>query len=85
MSEPSLAVTSNLSKNHSTSDPTSDLEKSFSNINLQSTNSRIFQATINEEKSDEENIASLNDFHLAEIDLIECLARTNILQRIKYV
>lgn len=85
MTEPSLTVPSKLSKNYSTnSDSTSNFEKQFSNLNLQSTNPRVFQTTINEEKLDEENIASLNDFHLAEIDLIECLARTNIMQRIKY-
>ena len=29
--------------------------------------------------------SSLNDFHLAETDLIKCLLRTNILQRVTYI
>ncbi|KAJ6635703.1 RNA polymerase II-associated protein 1 [Pseudolycoriella hygida] len=33
----------------------------------------------------EEDTSTLNDFHLAEVNLIECLLRTNILQRINYV
>lgn len=31
---------------------------------------------------DEEDIAQLNDFHLAETDLIQCILRSNIIQRI---
>lgn len=32
---------------------------------------------------DDEDTSTVNDFHLAEINLIECLQRTNILQRIQ--
>lgn len=34
--------------------------------------------------NDDNEYASMNDFHLAETDLIQCLLRTNILQRIRY-
>lgn len=34
--------------------------------------------------NDDNEYASMNDFHLAETDLIQCLMRTNILQRIRY-
>uniref|UniRef100_A0A182K9H0 RNA polymerase II-associated protein 1 N-terminal domain-containing protein n=1 Tax=Anopheles christyi TaxID=43041 RepID=A0A182K9H0_9DIPT len=34
---------------------------------------------------DVHNRETMNDFHLAETDLIECLVRTNILERIRYI
>ncbi|XP_052891202.1 RNA polymerase II-associated protein 1 [Anopheles moucheti] len=34
---------------------------------------------------DVHNRETMNDFHLAETDLVECLARTNILERIRYI
>ncbi|XP_049285596.1 RNA polymerase II-associated protein 1 isoform X1 [Anopheles funestus] len=34
---------------------------------------------------DVHNRETMNDFHLAETDLIECLARTNIIERIRYI
>lgn len=53
-----------------------NLENQFSKMNI---NSNMLQTNIND---DEDNLSSMNDFHLAETDLIQCLLRTNILQRI---
>lgn len=55
-----------------------DLTKQFSHLNLKN---NLFQANLTDE--DENKMSSLNDFHLAETDLMKCLLRTNILQRIR--
>lgn len=52
------------------------LENQFSNMNI---NSNMLQTNISD---DEDSLSSMNDFHLAETDLIQCFLRTNILQRI---
>lgn len=52
-------------------------ETKFQKMNIQS---NVMQTMLND---DEDNkLLSMNDFHLAETDLIQCLLRTNILQRI---
>uniref|UniRef100_A0A182N5W1 RNA polymerase II-associated protein 1 N-terminal domain-containing protein n=1 Tax=Anopheles dirus TaxID=7168 RepID=A0A182N5W1_9DIPT len=38
-----------------------------------------------DDPDDVHNRETMNDFHLAETDLIECLVRTNILERIRYI
>uniref|UniRef100_A0A182VWJ8 RNA polymerase II-associated protein 1 n=1 Tax=Anopheles minimus TaxID=112268 RepID=A0A182VWJ8_9DIPT len=38
-----------------------------------------------DDPDDVHNRETMNDFHLAETDLIECLMRTNILERIRYI
>lgn len=54
-----------------------NLETKFQKMNIQS---NVMQTNLND---DEDNkLFSMNDFHLAETDLIQCLLRTNILQRI---
>jgi len=50
----------------------------LSDINI---NESLFHTNINDNELNDKN--SLNDFHLAETDLIECLLRTNILSRIR--
>lgn len=55
-----------------------NLTNKFSNLNLKN---NLFQTKLTDE--DENKMSSLNDFHLAETDLIKCLLRTNILQRIR--
>lgn len=52
------------------------LENQFSKMNI---NSNMMQTNISD---DEDHLSSMNDFHLAETDLIQCFLRTNILQRI---
>lgn len=47
----------------------------------QSSTSKIF--AYNTSLKDEEDASNLNDFHLAENDLMKCMLRSNILQRIK--
>lgn len=53
------------------------LENQFSKMNI---NSNMLQTNINDD--DDDNLSSMNDFHLAETDLVQCFLRTNILQRI---
>ncbi|KAG4070611.1 hypothetical protein HA402_013531 [Bradysia odoriphaga] len=57
-----------------------DLSDQFAKMNVKEK-----QTFHNVFDDDEEDTSTLNDFHLAEVDLIECLLRTNILQRIQYV
>lgn len=52
------------------------LEKQFSKMNI---NSNMLQTNVDD---NDDSLSSMNDFHLAETDLIQCLLRTNILQRI---
>lgn len=54
-----------------------NLEMKFQKMTIQS---NVVQTNLNDEDDDE--LMSMNDFHLAETDLIRCLLRTNILQRI---
>lgn len=51
--------------------------KKFSSLNIKD---KLLQTDFTEE---ENKMSSLNDFHLAETDLVNCLLRTNILQRIR--
>uniref|UniRef100_A0A1Q3FUP8 Putative rna polymerase ii-associated protein 1 n=1 Tax=Culex tarsalis TaxID=7177 RepID=A0A1Q3FUP8_CULTA len=44
-----------------------------------------FSAHVDDDPDDLTNRETMNDYHLAETDLLECLARTNILERIRYV
>lgn len=74
--EPSLTVPAPVTS----AAATDDLEQQFANINLNKSKDRMFQTNIDD---DEESKDTLNDFHLAEIDLIDCFLRTNIIQRIK--
>lgn len=75
--EPTLQITDNDSQN----DTEAELDKKFAKMNLKS--NKAFQTSISDE--DENSVSSMNDFHLAETDLIKCLLRTNILQRIRFV
>lgn len=52
------------------------LENQFSKMNI---NSNMLQTNVDD---NEDDLSSMNDFHLAETDLIQCFLRTNILQRI---
>lgn len=57
-----------------------NLNEKFAKMDM---NKTVIEAKICD---DEENrLSSLNDFHLAETDLINCLLRTNIIQRIAYI
>ncbi|XP_017043224.1 RNA polymerase II-associated protein 1 [Drosophila ficusphila] len=47
------------------------------------TTSQSVRAEVNEDES--ESRMSMDDFQLAETDLIECLLRTNILQRVRFI
>lgn len=54
-----------------------DLNDEFAKMNVRE------KQTFHNVFDEDDDKASLNDFHLAEINLIECLLRTNILQRIQ--
>lgn len=58
-----------------------DLGAKFSQMNLQKGQKR-FETTAELEEEDE--LASMNDFHLAETNLAKCLLRTDILERIRW-
>lgn len=64
------------SKNTETVDQ--ELDEKFAQLNL---TKQAFQTNVDDD--DENDAASMNDFHLAERDLIRCLLRANILQRIR--
>lgn len=53
-----------------------NLENEFSKMAIQS---NLMQTNVSD---DEDKLSSMNDFHLAETDLVQCFLRTNILQRI---
>ncbi|XP_055540548.1 RNA polymerase II-associated protein 1 [Wyeomyia smithii] len=67
------------------------LERGFDSMKLsdqkskQSTRKAQFQAQLDDDPDDLTNRESMNDYHLAETDLLECLLRTNILERIRYI
>lgn len=73
--EPTLGM--RLEDEHDGSTNPTDLSAQFAKMNMKS---NLCEAKVND---DEDHLSSLNDFHLAETDLIRCLLRTNILQRIK--
>lgn len=73
--EPTLEI--RLDDEHDESTASADLSEQFANMNMKN---NLCEAKVTD---DENDLSSLNDFHLAETDLIKCLLRTNILQRIK--
>ncbi|XP_062565677.1 RNA polymerase II-associated protein 1 [Armigeres subalbatus] len=69
-----------------------DLEAGMDSLNLnskqrseKSTRKVHFSAEVYDDPDDIHNRETMNDFHLAETDLLECLLRTNILERIRYI
>lgn len=61
-----------------------DLESSLKNLTLDE-GRKLFESKIEDFVDDNEEKESVNDFHLAEVNLVECLMRTNILERISYI
>lgn len=62
-----------------------DLEASLKNMSLDE-GRKLFESKIEDLVDDgEQDKESVNDFHLAEINLVECLMRSNILERISYI
>lgn len=53
-----------------------NLENQFAKMNI---DTNVMQTNISD---DDDKLSTMNDFHLAETDLIQCFLRTNILQRI---
>lgn len=71
--EPTLEIRSD----DATNKKSGDLDEQFKKMNIQS---NVMQTNVVDDEDDK--LSSMNDFHLAETDLIQCLLRTNILQRI---
>lgn len=62
-----------------------DLEASLKSLSLGESR-KLFESKVDDlVDEDEQEKKSMNDFHLAEVNLVECLERTNILERISYV
>lgn len=62
-----------------------DLESSLKNMSL-GEGRKMFESKIEDfVDEDEQEKESVNDFHLAEVNLVECLMRSNILERISYI
>lgn len=61
----------------STTDKAEKLEDKFADLSIKT---NVMKTDVS---NDDNEYASMNDFHLAETDLIRCLMRTNILQRIR--
>lgn len=57
------------------------LEYSFNKMSV----SNAYQATVQDEETMLNDESSMNDFQLAETDLMKCLLRTNIVERIQYL
>lgn len=69
--EPTLEINSD-----ETSKSGDNLEEQFSKMKI---TQNVMQTNVSD---DDDKLSSMNDFHLAEIDLVKCFLRTNILQRI---
>lgn len=62
-----------------------DLESSLKNLTLDE-GRKVFESNVEDLVDDsEEDPDKINDFHLAEVNLVECLMRTNIIERISYI
>ncbi|XP_058822608.1 uncharacterized protein LOC131684081 isoform X1 [Topomyia yanbarensis] len=69
-----------------------NIESGFDSLNLsdqksQKKNTRKvqFETHLDDDPDDLGNRETMNDFHLAETDLLECFLRTNILERVRYI
>ncbi|XP_030572712.1 RNA polymerase II-associated protein 1 isoform X1 [Drosophila novamexicana] len=54
-------------------------------MTLLRTNSKAVRADVDEDQAESDSRMSMDDFQLAETDLMSCLMRTNILQRISFI
>ncbi|XP_052863796.1 RNA polymerase II-associated protein 1 [Anopheles cruzii] len=92
MIQPELALNITHSSEEDRQRKQAELSNDFSAMRLgDSANDRIqrggrFKAYLPDDDPDDvHNRETMNDFHLAETDLVECLIRTNILERIRYI
>ncbi|XP_050072117.1 RNA polymerase II-associated protein 1 [Anopheles maculipalpis] len=92
MIQPELALNITHSHEEERHQQQQRIAASFGAMNLTGDSSRAprkahFKANLPDpdDPDDVHNRETMNDFHLAETDLIECLARTNILERIRYI
>lgn len=79
--EPVLSVDSTPVNALKTAENEDELEAKFAQIELEKRATKF--GTDVDGNDDEASRDTLNDFHLAEIDLIDCFLRTNVVQRIK--
>uniref|UniRef100_A0A182LTT9 RNA polymerase II-associated protein 1 N-terminal domain-containing protein n=1 Tax=Anopheles culicifacies TaxID=139723 RepID=A0A182LTT9_9DIPT len=92
MVQPELALNITHSHEEERRRQQQQMETGFGAMNLTGAGSRPnrkahFKANLPDpdDPDDVHNRETMNDFHLAETDLIECLERTNILERIRYI
>uniref|UniRef100_A0AAG5CPH3 RNA polymerase II-associated protein 1 C-terminal domain-containing protein n=1 Tax=Anopheles atroparvus TaxID=41427 RepID=A0AAG5CPH3_ANOAO len=89
MVQPQLALNITHGREDELKQRESELQAGFGALNLGGARapSKVrFKSSLPEDDSDDvHNRETMNDFHLAETDLVECLLRTNILERIRYI
>uniref|UniRef100_A0A182SD51 RNA polymerase II-associated protein 1 N-terminal domain-containing protein n=1 Tax=Anopheles maculatus TaxID=74869 RepID=A0A182SD51_9DIPT len=92
MVQPELALNITHSHEEERRQQQQRMEAGFGAMNLSGDGSRSsrkahFKANLPDpdDPDDVHNRETMNDFHLAETDLMECLVRTNILERIRYI
>ncbi|XP_055640241.1 RNA polymerase II-associated protein 1 [Toxorhynchites rutilus septentrionalis] len=90
--QPELSLNVTHSRAEEKEERQKDLENKFNSLKLTDRKARnknskkvSFETTVDDDPDDVYNRESMNDFHLAETDLLECLLRTNILERIRYI
>lgn len=63
-----------------------DLESSLKQLSFEENRKKLFESNVEDLVDDQDDEKeSYNDFHLAEVNLIECLVRTDIIERITYI
>ncbi|KFB42617.1 AGAP013288-PA-like protein [Anopheles sinensis] len=90
MVQPQLALNVTHSREDELKQRESELQAGFGALNLggrnRASSKPSFKSNLPEDDPDDvHNRETMNDFHLAETDLVECLLRTNILERIRYI
>uniref|UniRef100_A0A182QYA5 RNA polymerase II-associated protein 1 C-terminal domain-containing protein n=1 Tax=Anopheles farauti TaxID=69004 RepID=A0A182QYA5_9DIPT len=96
MVQPELALNITHSHEEEQHQREQQMQASFGGMNLSASSSQRtsaqtrkvhFKANLPDpdDPDDVHNRETMNDFHLAETDLVECLVRTNILERIRYI
>ncbi|XP_058447793.1 RNA polymerase II-associated protein 1 [Malaya genurostris] len=91
--QPEMGLNVTHSRSEKEEERQKNLESGFNSLSLKSGNPRSkskhqkvkFEAHLDDDPDDLANRETMNDFHLAETDLLECLLRTNILERIRYI
>lgn len=69
-----------------TEETDNDLESTLKQLSIEENRKKLFESNVDDFiDENEQDKDSVNDFHLAEVNLVECLLRTNIIERISYI